>query len=186
MARFDTIRDNLREVEYRIGEASAKRSSDRKVNVLLATKTVPPEEIIFAADELGYRLAGENRVTELLSKYDALKDHVDLHLIGHLQTNKVKSVVGKVSLIESVDSVRLAREIDRVSALCGVVSDVLVEINIGKEESKSGVMPEAADEAVARIAGINMLAAKGPGSARLTATASNGKKAVVEVRVSAE
>ena len=151
MARFDTIRDNLKEVEYRIGEAKARRASERGVNVLLATKTVPPEDIIFAADELGYRLAGENRVTELLSKYDALKDHVDMHLIGHLQTNKVKSVVGKVSLIESLDSVRLAREIDRVSALRGVVSDVLVEINIGKEESKGGVMPEAADEFFAEI-----------------------------------
>ena len=151
MARFDTIRDNLKEVEYKIGEAMALRSSKREVNVLLATKTVPPEDVIFAADELGYRLAGENRVTELLSKYDALKDHVDMHLIGHLQTNKVKSVVGKVSLIESVDSVRLAREIDRVSELRGVTSDVLVEINIGREESKGGVMPEDTDALFAEL-----------------------------------
>lgn len=145
MSRFETIRDNLKEIEYKIAEAMESRPTERGVNVLLATKTVPPEDIIFAADELGYRLAGENRVTELLSKYDALKDHVDMHLIGHLQTNKVKSVVGKVSLIESVDSVRLAKEIDRVSAARGTVSDVLVEINIGKEESKGGIMPEDAD-----------------------------------------
>lgn len=145
MNGFEDIRENLKEIEYKIGEASAKRESDRKVNVLLATKTVVPERILFAADILGYRLIGENRVPELLSKYDALKDHADMHLIGHLQTNKVKSIVGKVSLIESVDSVRLSKEIDRISAERGLVSDVLVEINIGREESKGGIMPEDAD-----------------------------------------
>jgi len=146
MERYDTIRDNLKNIEYRIGEAKAKRQSARDVSVLLATKTVPAEDILFAADTLGYRLIGENKVPELLSKYEALKDSTDMHLIGHLQTNKVKSIVGKVSLIESVDSIHLAKEIDRVSSLRGIVSDILVEINIGKEESKGGIMPEEADE----------------------------------------
>ena len=145
MEDFEIIRENLKEVEYKIREASVKRQSAREVNILLATKTVSPERILFAADTLGYRLVGENRVPELLSKYEALKDHTDMHLIGHLQTNKVKNVVGKVSLIESVDSVHLAREIDKVSAGRGLVSDVLVEINIGREESKGGIMPEDAD-----------------------------------------
>ena len=140
----DVIRENLKRIEYNIRNASAKRRSDREVNVLLATKTVPVERILLAS-ELGYSLIGENRVPELLSKYDALRGKTDIHLIGHLQTNKVKSVVGKVSLIESVDSVRLAKEIDRHSASLGIISDVLVEINIGREESKGGVMPEAAD-----------------------------------------
>ena len=151
MERFDTIRENLKEIEYRINNASAKRRTASDVKILLATKTVPVADILFAADELGYRLVGENRVPELLEKYDALKDHTDIHMIGHLQTNKVKSVVGKVSLIESVDSTRLAAEIDRVSALRGIVTDVLAEINIGKEESKGGVMPEAADEFFAAL-----------------------------------
>ncbi|MBQ7715535.1 MAG: YggS family pyridoxal phosphate-dependent enzyme [Clostridia bacterium] len=142
MARFDTIRDNLKYIEERIENAKAKRNDGGDVDVLLATKTVSAEDILFAARELGYRLIGENRVPELLGKYDAVKDFTDIHLIGHLQTNKVKSVVGKVSLIESVDSLRLAAEIDRISALKDTVSDVLVEMNIGKEESKSGVMPE--------------------------------------------
>ena len=141
MENFDKIRENLKEIEYRIENAKAKRASSRGVNVLLATKTQSVEDILFAAG-LGYRLIGENRVSELLAKYDELKDWTDIHLIGHLQTNKVKSVVGKVSLIESVDSFRLAREIDKASAAAGIVSDVLVEINIGKEESKGGVMPE--------------------------------------------
>ena len=146
MVEFESIRENLKRIEYNISEAAAKRSAGGGVKVLLATKTVDTERILFAADVLGYRLVGENRVGELLSKYDAIKDHTDVHLIGHLQTNKVKSVVGKVSLIESVDSIRLAKEIDKVSASAGIITDVLVEINIGKEESKGGVMPEAADE----------------------------------------
>ena len=144
------IRENLKRIEYNIRNAAAKRPSDREVKVLLATKTVPVERILFAAD-LGYTLIGENRVPELLSKYDALCGKTDMHLIGHLQTNKVKSVVGKVSLIESVDSTRLAREIDRASAALGITSDVLVEINIGKEESKGGIMPEEADPFFAEI-----------------------------------
>ena len=145
------VRENLKRIEYNIQNARAKRSSKRDVNVLLATKTVPAERILFAAKELGYRLIGENRVPELLSKYDAVCGETDIHLIGHLQTNKVKSVVGKVSLIESLDSAHLAREIDRVSKSLGVVSDVLVEINIGKEESKGGIMPEDADSFFAEL-----------------------------------
>ena len=151
MARFETIRDNLKDIEEKIEKAKIYRPTDRGVSVLLATKTVAPEDILFAADTLGYRLVGENRVPELLSKYEALKDHTDMHLIGHLQTNKVKSVVGKVSLIESVDSERLAREIDKASAALGIVSDVLVEINIGREEAKGGIMPECADEFFAKL-----------------------------------
>ena len=147
---YTDITENLKRVEYNIKNAAAKRRSDRGVNILLATKTVPVERILFAAG-LGYRLIGENRVPELLSKYDALKDETDMHLIGHLQTNKVKSVVGKVSLIESVDSTRLAREIDKASSSLGITSDVLVEINIGKEESKGGVMPEQTDEFFAQL-----------------------------------
>ena len=149
---FKDIRENLKEVEYKIECAKAKRSAPGDVRVLLATKTVEPARILFAAEELGYSLIGENRVPELLSKYDELKDKTDIHLIGHLQTNKVKSVVGRVSLIESLDSVHLAKEIDRVSRAAGVVSDVLVEINIGREEAKGGVMPEETERFFDEIA----------------------------------
>ncbi len=151
--RRTEITENLKRIEYGILNAKEKRESPRGVDILLATKTVAPEDILFASG-LGYRLIGENRVTELLSKYEAVKDACDIHMIGHLQTNKVKSVVGKVSLIESVDSMRLAKEIDRVSAQRGIVSDVLVEINIGKEESKGGVMPEETDAFFAQISSL--------------------------------
>lgn len=142
MDRYEEISENLKRVRNNIEEAKIKRTVKGDVNLLLATKTVPADEILYATDVLGCRLIGENKVMELCGKYDALAGHADMHLIGHLQTNKVKNIVGKVSLIESVDSFRLASEIDRISKKQGIVSDILVEINIGKEEAKGGVMPE--------------------------------------------
>lgn len=141
----EIIKNNLETVVSRINEAKKLSPSKSDVKLLLATKTVDTDSILYAARELGYSLVGENKASELTSKYDLLKDSCDIHFIGHLQTNKVKNVVGRVSLIESLDSVRLAAEIDRLSALFGVVSDVLVEINIGREEAKGGVMPEDAE-----------------------------------------
>lgn len=152
MNRFDIIRENYKRVEDKIRNCAASRPMGGDVNILLATKTVPSEEILFACDELGCALIGENRVPELLEKYNALKDHAKIHLIGGLQTNKVRKIVGKVSLIESVDSLRLAKEIDRISGEAGVVSDILAEINIGREESKGGILPEETEEFFSNIA----------------------------------
>ncbi len=140
------IRDNYSRVMENIENARARRGGNAPVRLLAATKTVPAEEVLFAAEELGLRFAGENRTSELLEKYDALKDSLTLHLIGSLQTRKVKDIVGKVSLIESVDSLKLAGEIDKRSAAAGIVSDILCEINIGREESKGGIMPEVFSE----------------------------------------
>ena len=144
--RKTEIRDNYNRVIENIENARAKRGGSAPVRLLAATKTVPAEEVLFAAEELGLRYAGENRTSELLEKYDMLKEKLTLHLIGSLQTRKVKDIVGKVSLIESVDSLKLAREIDRRSEAAGLVSDVLCEINLGKEESKGGVMPDEFSE----------------------------------------
>lgn len=152
MTREEQIKDNLRCISERVERAAEKRGVDRKdIGILLATKTVPANEIIYASDVLGYRLAGENRVAELCEKYDLVKDHVDMHMIGHLQTNKVKNVVGKVSLIESVDSIRLAEEINRISEKVGHVTDILAEINIGREEAKGGLLEENVDEFFEKI-----------------------------------
>lgn len=142
MNRYDEIKENYLRVLEAMENAKAKRESKAPVKLLAATKTVPAEEILFAHEELGLELAGENKVNELLTKYDALAEKLDLHLIGHLQTNKVKSVVGKVSMIESLDSIRLAEEINRRSAEHGIITDVLIEINSGREEAKGGIMPE--------------------------------------------
>jgi len=140
--RKSEIRDNYNRVMENIENARAKRGGSAPVKLLAATKTVPAEEILFAVDELGLTLAGENRTAELLEKYDALKGRLTLHHIGTLQTRKVKDIIGKVSLIESVDSLKLAAEIDKRSAAAGIVTDILCEINIGREESKGALMPE--------------------------------------------
>ncbi|MBE6714031.1 MAG: YggS family pyridoxal phosphate-dependent enzyme [Ruminococcaceae bacterium] len=160
IARKQTIRDNYQRVLEKIENAKARRNvkvSD--VTLLAATKTVPAEEILFAVNELGLPLVGENKVQEFLSKYEDIKNTVPLHLIGHLQTNKVKSIVGKVDMIQSVDSLRLANEISRRSIEAGVVTKVLCEINIGREENKSGLMPENvlefADE-ISELGGISV------------------------------
>ena len=149
LERFNYIRENYRRVQENISEAMARRRvGSGPVRLLAATKTVQPDAILFAVDHLGLSLIGENRTTELVEKYPALEGRVEQHFIGHLQTNKVKQVVGRVSLIESVDSLRLAQEISRRSEMLGITTDILVEINSGREENKGGVLPEDARSAV--------------------------------------
>ena len=117
-----------------------------KARLLAATKTVPPEMINFAIDQ-GVDLIGENRVNELLEKYEFIdRDRVELHFIGALQTNKVKYIIDKVDMIQSVDRESLALEIERQAAKHGIVMPILAEINIGHEESKSGIDPKKAVE----------------------------------------
>ncbi len=137
------IADNLCTVRENIERAMRRRPPEAgPVRLLAATKTVPPEEILYAVNELGLDLIGENRAVELTDKLSALDGRVEQHFIGHLQTNKVQKVVGHVTVIESVDSLRLAAEIDRRSKMLGIVTDVLAEVNSGREENKSGVFPE--------------------------------------------
>ena len=139
---------------------SAGRSAD-DIIFLAATKTVDAA-VINHAISLGLRYIGENRVQELLSKYDEYDlDHASLQFIGHLQTNKVRQIVGKVDLIQSVDSVKLAREISRCSGNMGITTDILLEVNIGREENKSGVMPEALYELLDEIREIESIKVRG-------------------------
>ena len=109
---------------------------------MAVTKTVDPDKVNFAVDE-GITLLGENRVQEYLSKKDIYDSSAEVHFIGHLQTNKVKYIADSVTMIQSVDSFKLASEINRQALKCGRVMDVLIEVNIGEELSKSGI--EAAD-----------------------------------------
>jgi pyridoxal phosphate enzyme (YggS family) len=135
------IRENLKEVLKELPE-----------NVLLvgATKTRTPEEVLEAV-EAGLRVIGENYAQELESKHEAIGNRVKYHFIGHLQRNKVKRIIDFVDMIETVDSVRLAREINKRSRSAEKVLDVLVEINSGEEEQKAGVFPEKAEELVRNI-----------------------------------
>lgn len=154
------IKDNLSNVMQRIEAACAKsgrRTED--ITLLAVSKTVPVERIREIMD-LGITSLGENRVQELLSKYDDLPD-ADWHIIGHLQTNKVKSIVGKVKLIHSVDSVRLAEEIGRQSAARGITTDILLEVNVSGEESKYGMNLDFVDEMIECCTAIDGICVKG-------------------------
>lgn len=148
------ITENFKRVSERIEAARLRRGTGEEVSLLGATKTVPANEIIFAADSLGLSIAGENRVREFCEKYDAVSEKLDYQFIGNLQTNKVKRVVGRASLIHSVGSVRLAAEIDKVASSLGTVQDVLLELNIAREDSKGGFLPEEIEEAIEKVAGL--------------------------------
>lgn len=129
--------------------------------LLAATKTVPADIINFAAD-CGITLIGENRVQELLEKYDKIdRDRLDIHFIGHLQTNKVKYIIDKVSLIHSVDSLMLAQTIDKYAYRAGKRMDVLVEINIGNEPTKSGIKLEDTEEFIEKLNALENIRVRG-------------------------
>ncbi len=142
----------LRAVEENIAEACQKSARPMDaVKLLAVTKTVDAERINQAIS-LGVKQIGENRVQEYMGKKDALRlDGVQAHLIGHLQTNKVRQIVGQVDMIQSVDSKRLAEAISRVSLERGIVTPILVEVNIGGEEAKSGVSPDRLEELLEQI-----------------------------------
>lgn len=140
---FDEIKENYLSIMKRIERAKEKAGRSDEVRLMAVTKTIPEDKINYAIS-LGIDLVGENKVQELLSKEYSMA--AELHLIGSLQTNKVKYIVEKVSCIESVDSLRLASEISKRSAKIGKTMDILIEINIGGEESKSGIAPKALDD----------------------------------------
>ncbi len=154
--------DNYKRVKDNIAEAAIKagrRPDD--VRLMCVTKTVESEYINPVLD-CGADLIGENRVQEFLGKKDSLHlDGVEKHLIGHLQTNKVKQIVGEVDMIQSVDSIKLAKEISRVSKNKGITSDVLVEVNIGLEESKSGTTLDELNELISEISELECIRVKG-------------------------
>ena len=157
----DFLKANFEEIKARFS-AAVKRSGRREDEVILlaATKTVAPE-IINEAISLGITHIGENRVQEFLSKDEAITKNVTRHFIGHLQTNKVKDIVGKVSMIESVHSLKLAKEIGKCSEKLGITTDVLIEINIGGEESKSGFSPDEIETAIDEMAAVRGIRIKG-------------------------
>ena len=149
MRIFDENYPRVLEEIARAAEQAGRRPEE--ITLLAATKTVPLEVINHAIDR-GLSCMGENRVQELLDKYDGLhRDRCDVQFIGQLQTNKVKYLIGRVSCIQSVGSVKLAREISRLCLRENTTMKVLVEVNIGREESKGGILPEALYECVDEI-----------------------------------
>lgn len=156
------IKYNYDFINEKIAEAAMKAGKTRDdITFLSATKTVEPEYINYAIS-LGLSYIGENKVQELLSKYDQYNlENCSLQFIGHLQSNKVRQIVGKVDLIQSIDSMKLAKEVSKCSLKNNITSDILVEVNIGKEENKSGVMPEMLDELVEEISTLPAVNVKG-------------------------
>lgn len=151
---------NYQGVLKRLKSAAEKSGRDiSEITLLAATKTVDADTINYAIEK-GITHIGENRVQELISKHGLLRP-AHSHFIGHLQTNKVKDIIDKVEMIESVDSIRLANEISKQAQKRGIVMDVLLEINIGGEESKSGFAPEDAEKAVSEIAKLDGIRVKG-------------------------
>jgi pyridoxal phosphate enzyme (YggS family) len=142
-SEFDYIVANVQKVRDVIEQAAAK--SGRKpdeIKLMAVTKTMPAQAVTAALD-CGITLFGENRVQELLDKLPELDmTGRSAHIIGHMQTNKVKYVIDKVDMIQSLDSFHLAQEIDSQAEKAKKIMKVLVEVNIGREQSKSGVMPE--------------------------------------------
>ena len=127
-------------------EAVRNALHTNQVTIVAVTKTQPPE-VVRAAFAAGLTVMGENRVQEALEKASQVKDlPLEWHLIGHLQTNKVKQAVSLFSLIHSIDSSRLALEINRCAAEIGKIQDVLLQVNVAGEKSKSGIAPEQANE----------------------------------------
>ena len=141
---------NLESVLIRFNNALEKSPLENKnVTLLAATKTVDVDTINYAISK-GINFIGENKVQELLSKYGKI-NQVHNHFIGHLQTNKVKDVIDKVELIQSVDSVKLAKEISKQALKHQKEIDILLEVNIGGEESKWGFKPLEVEDAISEI-----------------------------------
>ena len=136
------LKDQLQEVEKRIQAACDRAGRKREEVTLIAVSKTKPVETLQEAYDLGVRIFGENKVQELTAKYEALPKDIHWHMIGHLQTNKVKYIIDKAELIHSVDSLKLAETIEKEAAKHDLNADILVEVNVAEEESKFGMKME--------------------------------------------
>ena len=150
---YTYIDKNLSRVREELAAACAEGGFDPAgVTLMAAIKSADVGEINYLHTALGVTHVGENRVQQLLERYDKLeREGLSIHFIGSLQTNKVKYIIDKVDMIQSLDSERLAREIERQAARVGRIMDVLVEINSGSEISKGGVEPADTEEFARRV-----------------------------------
>jgi len=151
------IKENLRIINENIEKS---KKSEQEVTLVAVTKTIDIEKMAYLLD-LGVHNFGENKVQELLGKYEVLPKTVKWHFIGHLQTNKVKYIIDKVCLIHSVDSVKLAEEINKCAKKAGIIMDILVQVNISSEESKFGIAKEEIDEFLEIISKLSNISVKG-------------------------
>ena len=147
------ITENLKDVEARVCAACERSGRKREDVTLIAVSKTKPVEMLEEAYAYGCRYFGE--------KYDIMPKDIHWQMIGHLQRNKVKYIIDKAELIHSVDSIRLAETIDKEAEKHGVIANILIEVNVAKEESKFGLMPEEVPEFVEKIAGFPHIRVKG-------------------------
>ena len=157
-----SITENVRRVREEIAEAALRAGRKPEDIVLVAASKTKDAEAVREAVRAGVDACGENRVNEFLEK-DALGayDGAPKHFIGRLQHNKVRQITGKADLIQSVDSIELLELLEKRAALLDTVQPILLQVNIGREETKGGFLPEAADEAAARAASLPHLRLEG-------------------------
>lgn len=133
------LKNQLEEVEKQIQKACDRSGRSREEVTLIAVSKTKPIAMLQEAYDLGVRTFGENKVQELTEKYEALPKDIHWHMIGHLQTNKVKYIIDKVDLIHSVDSLKLAETIEKEAAKKNCIANILIEVNVAEEESKFGL-----------------------------------------------
>lgn len=158
---MDRVSDNIKAVRQNIDRACERSNRDSSRVTLIAVSKTKPLSMLREAYEAGVRDFGENKVQELVDKIPEMPSDVRWHMIGHLQRNKVKYIVGRVSLIHSVDSLRLADEISKEAVKKGVTARILVEVNVAKEESKFGAALEDTVSLVSEIARLPAIKVEG-------------------------
>lgn len=159
---MSAIAENIAVLRERIERAAAAAGRAAGEVAFVAATKMNDADNVRAAVAGGIDACGENRVQELVEKYEqGAYIGAPLHFIGGLQKNKVKYLVGKVDLIQSVDSYELAQTIAKKAQQLGISQDVLIEVNIGREEAKSGVLPEGTDELLARLSGMDGIKVRG-------------------------
>ena len=158
---MNTIRDHLNEVRENIQKACEKAGRSPQEVTLIAVSKTKPLFMLEEAYEAGARDFGENKVQEILKKHPKMPEDARFHMIGHLQRNKVKQVLPHAVLIHSVDSYRLAEQISQEAGKLGITAKILLEVNVAKEESKCGMMPEDVEEMAGQIAALPHLQIEG-------------------------
>lgn len=159
--RQEELKNNLEDVERRVAEACKRAGRDRsEVTLIAVSKTMPVEDLQVIYDA-GIREFGENKVQELTGKIPEMPTDINWHLIGHLQRNKVKYIVDKVKLIHSVDSYRLAEEINIQAKKHGVIVPILIEVNVANEASKFGVKYKEAKQLCEEISHLDAVHIEG-------------------------
>ena len=147
------LADNLKEVQENIRKACEKSHRNPNEVTLIAVSKTKPVETLQEAYDAGARFFGENKVQEITAKYPELPKDIHWHMIGHLQTNKVKYIIDKVCMIHSVESLHLAKEINKRAEQHGITMDILIEVNTAQDENKFGVAPEDTEALIRQILG---------------------------------